>query len=130
MEINKHHFPNYSLIKASKLIAYLFVVASFNAGAFFISDVENNDEDNKQSKTKIEYYLANPNARDQIAKQGHSEAVNFHSYKHRAKEFLKLFHKFELDKTLPAFNVQQLKILSILENLKNKMRVKMKFSRF
>jgi uncharacterized protein (TIGR03503 family) len=56
LEINKHHFPNYSLIKASKLIAYLFVVASFNAGAFFISDVESNDEDNKQSKTKIEYY--------------------------------------------------------------------------
>jgi uncharacterized protein (TIGR03503 family) len=56
LEINKHHFSNNTLLKASKLIAYLFVVASFNTGAFIISDGENNNEDNKLSKTKVEYY--------------------------------------------------------------------------
>jgi uncharacterized protein (TIGR03503 family) len=57
LEINRYKCSNLQPVKASKLIAYLlFSVASFNAGAFLSSNIERKNEDNKLSKTKVEYY--------------------------------------------------------------------------
>lgn len=57
MEINKQHFFNFPVIKASKLIALtLTLIATFNAGAFVDSDIEGKAENNKLNKTTVEYY--------------------------------------------------------------------------
>ena len=57
MEINKHNCFNLLSIKALSIIAFMFTfIASFNAGAFFNSDMGSKNENNKLNKTTIEYY--------------------------------------------------------------------------
>lgn len=56
MEINKHHFFNLAVNKASKPIALLLTLfAAFNAVAFVDSDTSKT-ESNKLNKTTVEYY--------------------------------------------------------------------------
>lgn len=56
MEINKHHFFNLPVIKASKPIALLLTLfTAFNVGAFVDSDISET-ENNKLNKTTVEYY--------------------------------------------------------------------------
>jgi len=57
LEINKHHFFNLPLIKASKSIAFMLtVIAAFNAGAFVNSDIESKNENNTLNRSTVEYY--------------------------------------------------------------------------
>ncbi len=61
MEINQYHNFDFQSVKTLRLIAYisLFItsyITSFTTGAFFISDIGGNGEDNKLNKTKVEYY--------------------------------------------------------------------------
>ena len=57
MEIIKQHCFNFPSMNALKLIASMVIlIASFNVGAFFNDDLENEKEQNKLDTTKIEYY--------------------------------------------------------------------------
>ncbi|GAW95235.1 MULTISPECIES: TIGR03503 family protein [Colwellia] len=66
MEINKHYcFKPKKNKVASWSAVFLFVVASFSAGAFMTSDIEKNKKAGKLNKTKVEYYQ-NDNITNQV----------------------------------------------------------------
>jgi uncharacterized protein (TIGR03503 family) len=64
LEINKHNRFNVKPVKVLKLVASMFFVASFNAGAFN-SEIQSTKETNQLNKTKVEYYQ-NDNITNQI----------------------------------------------------------------
>jgi len=64
LEINKHNRFNVKSVKVLKLVATMFYVASFNAGAFN-SEIQSTKETNQLNKTKVEYYQ-NDNITNQI----------------------------------------------------------------
>lgn len=57
MEINKYYYLNFQLVNTLKLIVALFILmVSFNASAFFNSEIENTQDESKLNKSTVEYY--------------------------------------------------------------------------
>ena len=73
-------------------------------------------------KNKINYYLNNPLECEKIAKSGYTEAINNHTYQHRAQEFINHFSKYIKPTIHQPFNMNKMKLYSQIEKMSNKIR--------
>jgi len=73
-------------------------------------------------KNKIDYYLNNPLECDKIAQAGYLEAINNHTYQHRAQELIEHFNKYNNQSNQPAFNSKKMIYYSVIEKIINKLK--------
>ena len=76
----------------------------------------------EQMKNKIKYYLTNSIERNNIALSGYKEAIENHSYKNRAKQFINYFNRYAKQSISPTFSSKKLVFYSQIEQILNKFR--------
>ena len=73
-------------------------------------------------KNKINYYLNNPVECEKIAQAGYLEAINNHTYQHRAQELIEHFNKYNNQSNQSAFNSKKMIYYSVIEKILNKLK--------